>query len=74
MTTLQDVGIDDLGLDTAGIAPFSAHESEVRLYCRKFPAVFTRAKSARLYAEDGRSFIDFFAGAGSLNYGHNNDR
>jgi diaminobutyrate-2-oxoglutarate transaminase len=74
MTALQDVGIDDLGLDTAGIAPFSAHESEVRLYCRKFPAVFTRAKSARLYAEDGRSFIDFFAGAGSLNYGHNNDR
>ena len=24
-----------------------------------------------IWAEDGRSFIDFFAGAGGLNYGHN---
>ncbi|MCF2715984.1 hypothetical protein LWE69_01290 [Paenibacillus sp. UKAQ_18] len=26
-----------------------------------------------LYSEDGRAYIDFFAGAGALNYGHNND-
>jgi diaminobutyrate-2-oxoglutarate transaminase len=28
---------------------------------------------ARLYDENGRQYIDFFAGAGALNYGHNND-
>ncbi|MEV4616050.1 diaminobutyrate--2-oxoglutarate transaminase [Kitasatospora sp. NPDC049258] len=52
---------------------FEELESEVRLYCRTFPAVFERAKGAELFAEDGRSFIDFFCGAGTLNYGHNND-
>ncbi|MER7583144.1 diaminobutyrate--2-oxoglutarate transaminase [Kitasatospora sp. NPDC097691] len=52
---------------------FEELESEVRLYCRKFPAVFERAKGAELHAEDGRTFIDFFCGAGTLNYGHNND-
>jgi diaminobutyrate-2-oxoglutarate transaminase len=71
MTALHEI---DTAADPSGSAPFSAHESEVRLYCRKFPAVFTRARDARLYAEDGRSFVDFFAGAGSLNYGHNNPR
>jgi diaminobutyrate-2-oxoglutarate transaminase len=52
---------------------FEDLESEVRDYCRKFPVVFHRAKGAELYAEDGRLFIDFFCGAGALNYGHNND-
>jgi diaminobutyrate-2-oxoglutarate transaminase len=57
----------------ADISVFTALESEVRLYCRRFPAVFSRARGAELYAEDGRAFIDFFCGAGTLNYGHNND-
>ncbi|WP_225548510.1 aspartate aminotransferase family protein [Chromobacterium violaceum] len=52
---------------------FSEFESEVRSYCRAFPAVFSRAKGEYLLAEDGRKFLDFFAGAGSLNYGHNDD-
>ncbi|MFF5475116.1 aspartate aminotransferase family protein [Streptomyces achromogenes] len=52
---------------------FEELESEVRLYCRTFPAVFERAKGAELFAEDGRTFIDFFCGAGTLNYGHNSD-
>ncbi|MFB7778630.1 diaminobutyrate--2-oxoglutarate transaminase [Streptomyces bauhiniae] len=52
---------------------FEELESEVRLYCRTFPAVFERAKGAELFAEDGRTFVDFFCGAGTLNYGHNND-
>ncbi len=52
--------------------PFEALESEVRSYCRSFPVVFTHAEGARLVAEDGRSYLDFFAGAGVLNYGHNN--
>ncbi|WP_158709707.1 aminotransferase class III-fold pyridoxal phosphate-dependent enzyme, partial [Streptomyces sp. NRRL S-15] len=53
------------------VAVFECHESHVRSYCRKFPVVFERARGARLYAEDGRVFTDFFCGAGSLNYGHN---
>jgi diaminobutyrate-2-oxoglutarate transaminase len=52
---------------------FHERESNVRGYCRSFPAVFRRAKGALLYAESGREYIDFFAAAGSLNYGHNND-
>lgn len=52
---------------------FERHESNVRLYCRSFPAVFSRAKGAILYAESGREYLDFFAGAGALNYGHNNE-
>jgi diaminobutyrate-2-oxoglutarate transaminase len=55
------------------VSIFEAMESEVRLYCRTFPAVFDRAKGAELHAEDGRRFIDFFCGAGTLNFGHNND-
>ncbi|MFJ8693368.1 diaminobutyrate--2-oxoglutarate transaminase [Streptomyces roseolilacinus] len=51
---------------------FEALESEVRSYCRGWPTVFDRAQGARLTDEDGRTYLDFFAGAGSLNYGHNN--
>ncbi len=46
-------------------------ESNVRSYCRSFPTTFTRAKGAILEGADGRAYIDFFAGAGTLNYGHN---
>lgn len=52
---------------------FERHESNVRLYSRSFPTVFNKAKGSILYAESGREYIDFFAGAGALNYGHNND-
>ncbi|SDC16969.1 diaminobutyrate--2-oxoglutarate transaminase [Actinokineospora iranica] len=58
----------------AGTEVFDELESEVRLYCRKFPAVFASAKGSTLVAEDGREFLDFFCGAGALNYGHNDDR
>jgi diaminobutyrate-2-oxoglutarate transaminase len=34
--------------------------------------VFDRAKGSWLYGEDGAPYLDFFAGAGALNYGHNN--
>lgn len=50
---------------------FEERESEVRSYCRSFPTVFTKAKGYRLWDREGREYIDFFAGAGSLNYGHN---
>ena len=44
---------------------FERLESEVRSYCRSFPAVFTRAKGQTLWDESGRSYLDFFAGAGA---------
>lgn len=50
---------------------FDEVESEVRGYCRSFPAVFKRATGSRLIDESGKVYIDFFAGAGTLNYGHN---
>lgn len=58
---------------TQNTRPFEEYESEVRSYCRNFPTVFTTAKGPFLYDEDGREYIDFFCGAGGLNYGHNND-
>ena len=50
---------------------FERHESEVRGYCRAWPAVFKTAKNARQTDVDGKRYIDFFAGAGVLNFGHN---
>ena len=52
---------------------FETFESNVRSYCRSFPTVFTRAKGAIMQDEDGKEYIDFFAGAGALNFGHNPD-
>ena len=51
---------------------FEELESNVRGYCRAFPAVFTKASGSRLVDESGDAYIDFLAGAGTLNYGHNN--
>lgn len=51
---------------------FDRMESEVRSYCRMFPTVFTRANGHTLIDEQGDGYIDFFSGAGALNYGHNN--
>lgn len=52
---------------------FERYESEVRSYCRSFPTVFSRAKGSTLTDSEGKSYIDFFCGAGALNYGHNNE-
>ena len=49
-------------------------ESNVRGYVRSFPTVFDTASGAMLTGRNGRTYIDFFAGAGTLNYGHNNAR
>jgi len=51
---------------------FEEMESEVRGYIRSFPALFDRAKGSEMFDDQGNRYIDFFAGAGSLNYGHNN--
>jgi len=50
---------------------FERLESDVRSYCRSFPAVFDRANGSHLFDRDGRPYLDFFSGAGALNYGHN---
>ncbi|MFI8966005.1 diaminobutyrate--2-oxoglutarate transaminase [Streptomyces sp. NPDC053493] len=58
--------------DIAPSSVFETVESKVRSYCRAWPVVFEQARGSRLYDEHGRPYLDFFAGAGSLNYGHNN--
>jgi len=50
---------------------FERLESNVRGYCRSFPTVFAKAKGELMIDEDGTEYIDFFSGAGVLNYGHN---
>lgn len=51
---------------------FERLESTIRGYSRAWPAVFERASGSRIHGEDGREWIDFFAGAGVLNFGHSN--
>lgn len=51
---------------------FDRMESEVRGYIRSFPVIFSKAKGSVLIDQEGREYLDFFAGAGTLNYGHNN--
>ena len=50
---------------------FETRESAVRSYCRSWPTVFDRAQGSLIYDEEGTEFLDFFSGAGALNYGHN---
>lgn len=53
---------------------FDQRESDIRAYCRVYPVIFDTAKNARQTDDQGNEYIDFFAGAGVLNFGHNNDR
>ncbi len=50
---------------------FNELESEVRSYCRSFPTIFTSASGYLMNDNQNREYIDFFSGAGALNYGHN---
>ncbi|WP_194824925.1 diaminobutyrate--2-oxoglutarate transaminase [Nocardia sp. XZ_19_231] len=59
-------------ITTTDTSIFEAMESNVRGYCRDWPAIFGTAEGAWLRDEQGREYLDFFAGAGALNYGHNN--
>lgn len=49
-------------------------ESNVSGYNKSFPTTFRKAKNDLLTDVNGKVYIDFFAGAGALNYGHNNDK
>ena len=51
---------------------FDEIESEVQSYARSFPRVFNRAKGEFMWDQEGGEYLDFLAGAGTLNYGHNN--
>lgn len=51
---------------------FEELESEVRSYCRSWPTVFERSSGWTMTDENGHEYLDFFAGAGALSYGHNN--
>lgn len=53
---------------------FEKWESDIRGYSRMYPTVFASASNARQVDEAGKSYIDFFAGAGVLNFGHNNPK
>lgn len=60
-------------MEPVSMKVFDELESEVRSYCRSFTTVFTKAKDASLWDVNGIEYVDFFAGAGALNYGHNNE-
>jgi len=47
------------------------YESVVRSYVRSFPTVFEKARGSYLYDTNGDAYLDFFAGASVMNYGHN---
>ncbi len=64
----DDTGTTVTKQDTA---IFEKMESEVRGYCRSFPTVFCQGQGTTLRDESGENYIDFLAGAGTLNYGHN---
>ncbi|WP_026675618.1 diaminobutyrate--2-oxoglutarate transaminase [Alkalihalobacterium bogoriense] len=61
-------------MNTNDLSIFEKLESEVRSYVRSFPKVFNKAKGYKIWDEAGTEYIDFFAGAGALNYGHNDPK
>ncbi len=50
---------------------FDVMESSVQTYARSFPVVFNKAQGVWLHDQSGKRYLDFLAGAGTLNYGHN---
>ncbi len=77
MAMTSSVLLPDIPASAAITVPpdiFTRRESNVRSYCRSFPAVFAKSRGATMWDEAGRAYIDFFAGAGTVNYGHNEPR
>lgn len=52
-------------------AIFERRESGVRRYCRTYPISVKSAVGSEIFCSDGKRYIDFLMGSGSLNYGHN---
>lgn len=74
-----DSGISSPGKPASGRSgpgkeTFQQCESRVRSYAGSFPALFARAQGSWLIDDQGRRYLDFLSGAGSLNYGHNHPR
>jgi len=71
---LEDFTVSNTKDDTpsTGFPTFERLESEVRGYCRSFPVMFNKAQGSYLFDQEGKQYIDFLMGAGTLNYGHNN--
>ncbi|MBP2256995.1 diaminobutyrate-2-oxoglutarate transaminase [Virgibacillus campisalis] len=61
-------------LNDTKMKTFEELESVVRSYSRGWPTVFEKSKGYKLWDIDGKEYIDFFAGAGTLNYGHNDEK
>ncbi|SDM91362.1 diaminobutyrate--2-oxoglutarate transaminase [Sediminibacillus halophilus] len=61
-------------MSQTNLSIFEKLESEVRSYVRSFPTVFNKAKGEKIWDEDGNEYLDFFSGAGALNYGHNDNK
>jgi diaminobutyrate-2-oxoglutarate transaminase len=59
-----------LGSRTSKITSAS-NEANVRYYSRLFPTTFSKARGSLVYDRQGKEYVDFFMGAGALNYGHN---
>ncbi|GAA1320820.1 diaminobutyrate--2-oxoglutarate transaminase [Pseudonocardia xinjiangensis] len=57
--------------NSTGMDVFARRESRVRSYSRKYEIVFEGARGTLVWDAEGREYLDFLAGAGSLNYGHN---
>ncbi len=56
---------------TTNVSSFERLESNVQSYANNFPDVFEFAEGAEIWANNGKRYLDFLSGAGSLNYGHN---
>ena len=57
--------------NSTGNEIFARRESRVRSYSRKYEIVFEGARGSQVWDAEGHEYLDFLAGAGSLNYGHN---
>lgn len=72
MSDLDYAGLGTGLCDDSNLLSLGDLESNVRSYSRSWPAIFSRAAGSVLHSTDGGRYLDFFAGAGALNYGHNN--
>ena len=74
LSTIASGFSDSLNTSQNDMDDISHLESEVRSYVRLFPTIFNTAKGSILTDTNGKDYIDFFCGAGTLNYGHNNEK
>ncbi|MEX0704991.1 MAG: diaminobutyrate acetyltransferase, partial [Nitriliruptoraceae bacterium] len=67
----REIHEEPIVMKTARPDAIARLESDVRSYGRMWPATFETARGSTIWDTDGNPYIDLFAGAGSLNYGHN---